>query len=248
MRSSGQQAGVKRLGWRRLGWRRLGGRRLLVAGGCGVFLAGWGCGRAEDPIIPLLEVVAPVHGGVFALSEAIPLVLHAAVADDVITRAEVLVNGEPLATAVFCCVWCPCARPWAGQETTLQLPAVWDGVGEPPPPWRGWRAPRAGTYQVAARGLGEEGTEVVAAAVTITVVDLALQLSLMDDGAAWLVLPEGALVPGGWNLEVSEDLTNWTRLGAFSAGAVAAFYLDPPPSAPRGSRFYRAVYTPPVGP
>ncbi len=243
MTSSGQQDGVKRLGW-----RRLGGRRLLVAGGCGVFLAGWGCGRAEDPIIPLLEVVEPVHGGVFALSEAIPLVLHAAVADDVITRAEVLVNGEPLATAVFCCVWCPCARPRAGQETTLQLPAVWDGVGEPPLPWRGWRAPRAGTYRVAARGMGEEGTEVEAAAVTITVVDLALQLSLLDDGAAWLVLPEGALVPGGWDLEVSEDLTDWTRLGAFSAGAVAAFYLDPPSASPRGSRFYRAVYTPPAGP
>ena len=243
MTALGQPVGLKRLGW-----RRLVGRRLLMAGGCGVFLAGWGWVRAEDPLMPVLEVVAPVHGGVFALSEAIPLVLHAAVADDVITRAEVLVNGEPLATAVFCCVWCPCARPRAGQETTLQLPAVWDGVGEPPPPWRGWRAPRAGTYRVAARGLGEDGTEVEAAAVTITVVDLALQLSLMDDGAAWLVLPEGALVPGVWDLEVSEDLTDWTRLGAFSPGAVAAFYRDPPSASPRGSRFYRAVYTPPAGP
>jgi hypothetical protein len=89
---------------------------------------------------------------------------------------------------------------------------------------------------------------VEAAAVTITVVDLALQLSLMDDGASLLVLPEGALVPGGWDLEVSEDLTHWTRLGAFSPGAVAAFYRDPPSASPRGSRFYRAVYTPPVGP
>jgi hypothetical protein len=96
--------------------------------------------------------------------------------------------------------------------------------------------------------MGDDGTEVEAAAVTITVVDLALQLSLMDDGASLLVLPEGALVPGGWDLEVSEDLTHWTRLGAFSPGAVAAFYRDPPSASPRGSRFYRAVYTPPVGP
>jgi hypothetical protein len=53
------------------------------------------------------------------------------------------------------------------------------------------------------------------------------------------------LVPGGYDLEASEDLQKWTRLGPFLPGDVAAFYYDVPPTSAREMRFYRSVYVPP---
>jgi len=57
-----------------------------------------------------------------------------------------------------------------------------------------------------------------------------------------LVIPQGSMVPGGYDLEASQDLQSWTRLGPFEPGNVAAFYFDVPPETAREKRFYRSVY------
>ena len=84
--------------------------------------------------------------------------------------------------------------------------------------------------------------------VTLTVLDLTLNIYLNAEGATTLVIPQGSLVEGRYDLEASEDLRHWTRLGAFQPGNVAAFYFDKPSEIPRPQRFYRSVYFPPHHP
>jgi hypothetical protein len=79
--------------------------------------------------------------------------------------------------------------------------------------------------------------------VTITVVDRRLEVFVQSDGSVTLVIREGSLVPGGYDLEASLDLRTWTRLGSFAPGNVAAFYFDQDHAA---RRFYRSVYLPPT--
>lgn len=86
-----------------------------------------------------------------------------------------------------------------------------------------------------------------AAPVTITIVDLTLHLSFNPDGTVILVIPQGSLVPGGYALEISDDLKSWSRQGSFSPGNVAVFYWDHPPANVR-RRYYRATYVPPPSP
>jgi hypothetical protein len=112
-------------------------------------------------------------------------------------------------------------------------------------PWQGWTNVFAGTYQLTARATGEIGTVVEAVPVTITVIDRTLEVFGNGDGSFTLVIPQGSLVPGGYDLEASADLHSWTRLGPFEPGNVAAFYFDVPSEAARGKRFYRSVYIPP---
>ena len=64
------------------------------------------------------------------------------------------------------------------------------------------------------------------------------------DGAVTLVIPQGSLVAGRYDLEASQDLRTWVRLGPFEPGNVAAFYFDVPSEAARGERYYRSVYFP----
>ena len=85
------------------------------------------------------------------------------------------------------------------------------------------------------------------AAVAITVLDLTLQLFVSADGAVTLVIPQGSLVEGGYDLEESPDLQTWARVGPFAPGNVAAFYFDLPPVTAHERRFYRSVRVPPGG-
>jgi hypothetical protein len=115
-------------------------------------------------------------------------------------------------------------------------------------PWQGWTNVQAGSYRLTARAAGKNGTLVEAAPVTITVLDLHLEIFMNSDGRVTLVISQGSLVPGGYDLEASQDLRTWTRLGSFEPGDVAAFYFDVPPESARERRFYRSVYVPPPVP
>ena len=202
--------------------------------------------RAGEVALPVLKFLQPADGAVFSTEDEIPVVLRASAPNDVFLNAEVFANQTSIATATFCCPLCPCARPTEGMETTLQIPAPWSG-GPPPPPWIGWGSPVAGTYRLTARAFGENGTVVEADPVTITIVDLTVQLSVSPDGTVILVIPQGSMVPGGYDLEASDDLQSWSPHSPFSPGDVAAFYWDHPPSNAR-RRFYRATYIPPLSP
>lgn len=202
--------------------------------------------RAGEAALPVLKFLEPANGAVFSTDDEIPVVLRAFAPNDVFLNAEVFANQANIAAVTFCCPLCPCAHPTAGIETTLQIPAPWSG-GPPPQPWIGWRNPIAGTYRLTARAFGENGTVVEAAPVTITILDLTLHLSINPDGTVILIIPQGSMVLGGYDLEVSDDLQSWSRAGSFSPGNVAAFYQDHPPANVR-RRFYRATYLPPLSP
>lgn len=204
---------------------------------------------AADPQLPVLEFIEPTNHAVFATSDEIPVVLRAFAPDDVFAAAEVFANNQAIATVLYCCPWCPCPRPSAGLATTMQIAAPWNG--EPPPPermWQGWTNVRAGLYVLTAQATGELGTLVEAAPVSVVIIDRTLRFFVQPDGGVTLSIPQGSMVPGGYDLEVSEDLRTWTRVGPFQPGDVAAFYFDPPPPGARERRFYRSVFTPPGGP
>jgi hypothetical protein len=95
-----------------------------------------------------------------------------------------------------------------------------------------------------ARSTGENGSVVEAAPVIIEVFDPTLRISVGADGVVTVAIPQGSLVVGRYDLEASQDLRTWVRLGPFEPGNVAAFYVDVPPQAARGGRYYRSVYFP----
>ena len=203
---------------------------------------------AADPQLPVLEFVEPTNHAVFSTSDEIPIVLRAVAPDDVFATAEVFANHQAIATVLYCCPWCPCPPPSVGQETTLRIPAPWNG--EPPLPermWQGWTNVQAGRYLLTAQATGEHGTLVEAAPVSVTLIDRTLRFFVQPDGAVTLSIPQGSMVPGGYDLEVSQDLRTWTRLGPFQPGDVAAFFFDPPPAGAQERRFYRSVYVPAPG-
>jgi hypothetical protein len=193
----------------------------------------------------LLQFIQPTNGAVFSTRDEIPVVLRASAPNDVILSADVFANvHQKIATAIYCCPICLCVRPEPGQETTLQIPASYEnGAPLPIRLWQGWTNVPAGEYQLTAKGVGENGTAVAASPVAITVLDLTLHIYPGDDDAMVLSIAQGAMVRGSYDLEVSQDLRTWTRLGMFSPGAVAAFYWDKPPK-DVPVRFYRAVFIP----
>src|SRR5262245_20973038 len=194
---------------------------------------------------PSLQFVAPTNGAFFSTMDEIPFVLRAVASNDVFLTAEVSANQSKIVTVSYCCAACPCARPLEGQETILQFPIAWaPGLQF----GQGWTNVQAGTYRLTARATGDNGTMVEAASVTITVLDLTLRIFVRPDGTVTLTIPQGSLVMGGYDLEVSQDLRTWTRLGPFEPGDVAAFYFDVPPASARERRFYRSVFVPPRGP
>lgn len=68
-----------------------------------------------------------------------------------------------------------------------------------------------------------------------------------ENGRMDPALLDCAHVQGGFDLEVSSDLIQWTRIGSFSPGNVSAFATDPhPPTGPNTARFYHAVQV--IGP
>jgi hypothetical protein len=192
--------------------------------------------------LPVLEFIEPTNNAVFSTLDEIPIVLRASAPNDVILAADVFANQQKIASVSFCCWLCPCARPVEGQETILQIPVPWQEGTPAQRTWQGWTNVHAGSYRLTARAVGENGTIVQAAPVTITVLDLTLRIFVQPDGTMRLVIPEGSLVEGGYDLEASQDLRAWTRLGAFEPGNVAAFYSDLPPESARQRRFYRSVH------
>ena len=201
--------------------------------------------RAHSADSPVLEFVQPTNNAVFSTRDEIPIVLHAYASNDVFPTADVFARSQKIATASYCCWACPCAAPFPGLETTLQIPVIPE-LGMPRSgPWKGWTNIFAGVYQLTATATGQMATLVQAAPVTITVIDRTLKIFVNHDGSVTLAIPQGSLVPGGYDLEASADLQSWTRLGSFEPGNVAAFYFDAPPESARARRFYRSVYIPP---
>jgi len=198
-------------------------------------------GKTDSPVLEFLE---PTNNAIFSTLDEIPIVLSAFAPDDVFTSAEVIANHHPIATVQYCCAFCPCPPPGEGLTTILQIPVPWEGGELPPRIWQGWTNVHAGTHRLTAHGVGQNGTIVEAAPVTITVLDLTLHIFVATDGAATLVIPQGSLVEGGYDLEASPDLRTWTRLGSFQPGNVAAFYYDDAPTNARPRQFYRSVYVP----
>jgi hypothetical protein len=99
--------------------------------------------------------------------------------------------------------------------------------GMPPPRiWQGWTDAHVGVHRLTAQAVSEKGSNVQSTTVTITVIDPTLYLYPNVEGGFILRIPQGAMVPGGYDLEVSADLVKWTRLGPFGPGNVAAFYWD----------------------
>ena len=197
--------------------------------------------------LPTLEFLEPTNGAVFSVTEEIPIVLRGFSPFDVISSAEVKGAGELIGTAVYCCPFCPCFRPLPGATLILQIPVSWEGGHPATRTWQGWTNAPQGTLQLTAAATGESGSKLTAAPVTIRVLDLRLRIQRTQEGSYQLVVPEGSLVDGGLDLEASEDLQHWRRLGAFSPGNVAAFYLDVPAEGAKGPRFYRSVRVPPPG-
>jgi len=198
-------------------------------------------GSAAEISVPVFQFLEPTNNAVFSTSDEIPIVLRAFAPNDVFPTADVLANQRTIAMVSYCCTLCPCPPPIEGQETILQIPAPWQNGRPPPQPWLGWTNVRAGTYQLTARAVGENFTTIEAGPVTITVLDLRLEILLQPDGVVELIIPQGSFVPGGFDLEASQDLRTWTRLGPFGPGNVAAFYYDVPPESARAHRFYRSV-------
>jgi len=190
----------------------------------------------------VLAFIEPTNNAVFSTMDEVPIVLRASALNDVFLSAEVLANNRTIATAVFCCPFCPCARPVEGEETTLQIPVPWKNGMPPPRTWQGWTNIQAGMYRLTARATGENATVVEAAPVNITVLDRTLRIFYRTDGSVTLVIPQGSLITGGYDAEASQDLRTWTRLGPFQPGNVAAFYFDDPPENARERGFYRSVY------
>jgi hypothetical protein len=235
------------MGFRFLGWRACLRLALWVAG-CGTVV--WPAVSAPTAQMdggsdPILEFIQPTNGAVFGVEEEIPVMIRAFSSDDAFPTAELFANQGQIATLSYCCALCPCPAPFQGQEMILQIPVPWDEGGPPSNLWQGWKSDQAGIYRLTARATGQYGTMIETEPVTITVLDRTLHIDVGVDGAVTLRIPQGSLVPGGYDLEASEDLQKWTRLGPFLPGDVAAFYYDVPPPSAREMRFYRSVYVPP---
>lgn len=192
----------------------------------------------------VLEFLQPTNHAVFSTLDEVPIVLRAFASDDVMLTAEVSAGRQLIGVASYCCALCPCFHPQPGDELILQIPVPREAGKPLSRTWQGWTNVPAGIHQLTARAVTQNGAVVDAAPVMITVLDLALRIHMGSDGTAMLVITEGSLVPGTYELEASEDLRNWTRLGPFLPGDVAAFYFDPPTEPPRASRFYRSVLVP----
>src|SRR5262249_26703654 len=119
------------------------------------------------------------------------------------------------------------------------------GTSPLPRPFQGLTNPPVGVHRLTAQALGEHGTLVEATAVTVIVIDRTLEIFKNNDATITLVIPQGSLVLGIYDLEASDDLQTWIRLGEFGPGNVAAFYFGIPIESSRKARFYRSAYIPP---
>jgi len=202
------------------------------------------CFSTAEAQVATMGFTQPTNNTVFSTLDEIPISLRAISVEDVFPAAELFGDGNKIADLSYCCALCPCAAPQNGRETILQIPVPWNGTSPPPRPFQGWTNPPVGVHRLTARALGEHGTTVEAAPVTVTVIDPSLEIFKNTDGTLTLVIPQGSLTPGRYDLEASDDLRNWMRVGEFEPGNVAAFYFGIPIDTGRKTRFYRSVYIP----
>ncbi len=197
---------------------------------------------------PSLEFAEPVADSVYSNTDEIPVLIHASATEDAILAAELFVDGDSVGDATFCCPFCPCAYPTDGIDTWLQRFAPWVDGKPPVKMVEGLPPLRAGMHRLVARAVSRNGALIESLPVTVLVVDRSLAIHRQTDGTVGLVIPEGSMTPGHFDLEVSPDLNTWTRIGEFLPGNVAAFFTDPPLIPPWPRRYYRSVFVPPGPP
>lgn len=191
----------------------------------------------------LLEFQEPNQGSVYPYGAEVPVVLRAQADDETVTWASVFVDGQLNGIAGYCCPFCPCFAPMPGMMLELQIARSWDTVGGGNV-WRGLTNLPPGVHRLTAQADGSGETHLESTPRTVTVLNpgaLDLRVSEGLTGQLLFVLPEGSLVPGGFDLWLSRDLRGWTRLGPFSPGNVAAFSTDQPDPQDDQPRYYRAL-------
>ncbi|HRI16569.1 MAG TPA: hypothetical protein PLX89_26550, partial [Verrucomicrobiota bacterium] len=185
----------------------------------------------------------PTPGSAYLVGTEIPLSLIAEVPREIVTSADVFVDGQPAGTAIYCCILCRCPPPPDGTALVLRLPRSPD-EGSPDSLWRGLTNLAPGFHTIHAVATGSGGTALQARPIQVTVLaefDLTLRVSVDSQQQLFFVLPGGSLVMGGFDMWLSHDLQEWTRLGPFEPGNVAAFFRDQPAPNDPGPRFYRAL-------
>lgn len=195
-----------------------------------------------------MEFAEPLSNAVYSNKDEIPVLIHASAAEDAILSAELFVDGVSAGVASFCCPFCPCAYPIDGMDTWLQRFAPWEDGKPPLKMVEGLPPLRAGSHRLVAKAFSRNGAVLESAPVTLLVVDRSIAIHHQADGSVQLVIREGSMTPGHFDLEVSADLNSWTRVGEFLPGNVAAFFTDPPQIPPWPSRYYRSVFVPPGPP
>jgi hypothetical protein len=146
-----------------------------------------------------LTFTEPRDGLVYMAASNVPITLRAFAPDDVFLSAEVFADGQSIGVATFCCPLCPCAHPFPGQKTVLQIPAPWNGGPPPAQVWQGWTNVPSGIHHLMARAVGENGTVAESAPVTISVREVKLFIGPNSEHEEEyvLVIPNGALVDDG---------------------------------------------------
>ena len=114
--------------------RRVCQSSLAGLGGCllAMLLGPAHASPATGTNLPMLQFVEPTNNAVFSMLDEVPIMLRAWAPDDVFISADVLANHQTIGSAVYCCPFCPCARPLEGQETILQIPVPWEDRMPPP--------------------------------------------------------------------------------------------------------------------
>ncbi len=196
----------------------------------------------------ILRFVEPSPFSMQFTGAEVPIVLSAVIDDDLITTADVFVDGVRLGTAQYCCPFCPCARPLPGEELILQIPR--DPTGGIPSgnPWQGWTNPPPGLHTLKARGVSEQGVTVESPDVQVVVrapFDLGLRIRSNGEGTLIFTIPDAPLV-GPFDLQKSRDCTTWSRVGRFVVGDMAAYQWDTPDPKDDQPWFYRSI--PATGP
>lgn len=111
-----------------------------------------------------LKFAKPQNGDIFRAGDAIGIVLESRVPGDYLASADVLLNGQPIGYASYCCPACKCQQPLPGAPLTLTL---WTGYGGLPE--QGWNSPQPGRYKLSAQGITSAGEVVQADSIEIVI-------------------------------------------------------------------------------
>ncbi len=117
-----------------------------------------------DPGTSYLKFGKPQNGDFFRAGDAIGIVLESRVPGDYLASADVLLNGQPIGYASYCCPACKCQQPLPGAPLPL---TVWTGYGGLPE--QGWNNPQPGRYKLSAQGITSAGDVVQADSIEVVV-------------------------------------------------------------------------------